>query len=163
MSQTDLGTPHLPSARWLPLGSLVPFACVAIAAAVTGVSAVTAIAGVLGALGPMIAARTFIISLDIRPDRSRWRAAYDVWWDRSRPNRYQRWYLPLIGAAGAGIVTEVLRTLVSFARAHAPVSRQVTVVAAGIGLLEGLFVTLVLALGFGLSSLLLTPRRRRAA
>jgi hypothetical protein len=125
---------------------------------VTGISSVTAIAVVLGTLVPMIAAGTFLISLQIRPDRSPLQATFDFMWDKSSPNRLQRWYVPLIGAAIAGMGAELLRLLVSFARVGARPPFDLVATAAAVGVFEGVFLALALALGFGVGSVILTPR-----
>src|SRR5947208_7789170 len=90
MNQNDIVAPRLPSPRELQLRSLAPFACAALATIVTGVSVVTAFAALLGAFIPMIAAGTFLIALDIRPDRSPLRAQFDLMWDTPTPNRQDR-------------------------------------------------------------------------
>ena len=163
MNNNDMATPQLPSHRLLQLGSLAPFACAALIAAITGISVFTAIAAVLGALIPMIAAGTFLLSLHLRPDRSPLRAKFDLLRDSPTHNRFQHWYVPVIGAGTAGVGAELLRTVISFVRLGAPMSREVLVGAAGLGALEGLLLALALALGFGVGSVILTPRHSRAA
>ena len=163
MNQSKMAFPQLPSRRLLQLRSLAPFAVAALAAAITGVNVWTAIAAVLGTLISMIPARTFLLALELRPDRSRLRAKFDLMWDRLTPNRFQRWYVPVIGAGIAGTGAELMRSMISFARVGAPMSRDVALGAASVGALEGLFIALTLALGFGVSSVILTSRRSRAA
>ena len=162
MNQNDIVAPRLPSPRELQLRSLAPFACAALATIVTGVSVVTAFAALLGAFIPMIAAGTFLIALDIRPDRSPLRAQFDLMWDTPTPNRLQRWYIAIFGAAIAGVSAELLRTVITFA-GRARLSLDVIAAAAALGALEGLFVALALALGFGIDAVILTPRHSRAA
>ena len=119
-------------------------------------------AALLGAFIPMIAAGTFLFALDIRPDRSPLRAQFDLMWDTPTPNRLQRWYIPIIGAALAGVSAELLRTVITFA-GRARLSLDVIAAAAALGALEGLFVALALALGVGIGAVILTPRHSRAA
>jgi hypothetical protein len=158
MNPNNMPPSQLPSHRLLPVGSLAPFAFAALAAAITGVNVWTAFGAVLGTLIPMIAARTFLLALDLRPDRSPLRAEFDLMWDTPNPNRFQHWYVPVIGAGAAGAGAEFLRTVISFVRVGAPLSRDIALGAASVGALEGLFIVLTLALGFGVSSVILTPR-----
>jgi hypothetical protein len=163
MNENHIVAPQLPSRRELQLRSLAPLACAALATILTGMSVVTAFAAVLGAFIPMIAAGTFLVALEIRPDRSPLRAQFDLLWDKPTPNRLQHWYIPLIGAAIAGLAAELLRAVIAFATTGAPLSLDVTAAAAGLGALEGVFLALALALGFGLGAAILTPRHSRAA
>ncbi len=163
MNEKHIVGPRLPSPRELQLRSLAPLACATLATILTGVSIVTAFAALLGAFIPMIAAGTFLIALHIRPDRSPLRAEFDLFWDKPTPNRLQRWYIPIIGAAVAGLAAELLRTVIAFARTGAPLSLDVVAAAAALGAVEGAFLTLALALGFGIGAVILTPRHSRAA
>jgi hypothetical protein len=163
MNHNPMATPQLPSHRGLQLRSLAPLACAAVVAFITGVNAITAIAALLGALIPMIASGTFLVALDIRPDRSALRATFDFMWNKPTPNRLQRWYVPLVGAAFGGAGAELCRTVIVFVRAHAPFSSYLLATAAGLGVLEGVLLALALALGFGIGAVTLAPRYRRAA
>src|SRR6266550_7707828 len=132
MNEKRIVGPRLPSPRELQLRSLAPLACATLATILTGVSIVTAFAALLGAFIPMIAAGTFLIALHIRPDRSPLRAEFDLFWDTPTPNRLQRWYIPIIGAAIAGVSAELLRTVITFA-GRARLSLDVIAAAAALG------------------------------
>jgi hypothetical protein len=163
MNQNDMASQQFPSHRLLPLGSLAPFAFAALAAAITGVNVFTAVAAVFGTLIPMIAAGTFLLALELRSDRSPLRAKFDLLWDKPSPNRFQHWYVPVIGAGTAGLGAELVRAVISFLRVGVPLPRDVLLGAASLGVVEGLLIALTLALGFGVTSVILHPRRSRAA
>jgi hypothetical protein len=163
MNHNPMATPQLPSPRALRLRGVAPLVCAAVVAFITGVNVITAIAALLGALIPMTAAGTFLIGLDIRPDRSPLRATFDFMWDKPTPKRLQRWYVPLVGAAFGGAGAELFRTAILFVGARAPLSSYLLATAAGLGALEGALLALALALGFGIGAATLTPRYRRAA
>src|SRR2546428_11507513 len=114
MNKSAIAAPKILPPREGKLGDVAPCGCTALATIITGVSVVTAFAALLGAFIPMIAAGTFLFALDIRPDRSPLRAQFDLMWDTPTPNRLQRWYIPIIGAAIAGVSAELLRTVITF-------------------------------------------------
>src|SRR6266480_4292170 len=128
MNQNYMASQQFPSHRLLPLGSLAPFALAAIAAG------------------------TFFLALELRSDRSPLRGKFDLLWDKPSPNRFQHWYVPVIGAGTAGLGAELVRTVISFLRVGVPLPRNVLLGAASLGAVEGLLIALTLALGFGVSS-----------
>jgi hypothetical protein len=85
-------------------------------------------------------------------------------YDHVPPRRLQRWYVPVIGAAVAAGVSEVLQMLVSFSRGGLHSSIALMLVQFAIGAVDGVFLALVLALSWALTSTLFSRDiRGRAA
>jgi hypothetical protein len=119
----------------------------------------TGVAAFAGAVVAMVRAKTLIISLHISPDRSPFRAIFGMMHDRLPPAPLQRWYVPLIAGAVAAAGAELLRAIFSLWRAHIPLTLQLLVGPAAMGLLEGTFVILAAVASWAVvSTVLLRPR-----
>jgi hypothetical protein len=142
--------------------SLMPFASVTVAAALTGMSAITTVCALIGTLGAMAAAGTFVMSWVPAPGQSRWRSKFVLWINEPKPNRLQRWYAPLFAAAVAGVLSEIGRSVVAFASVGARLSGNDIAAASGIGLVEGVLVALAFGAGFGLAGFIRPSFAKRA-
>lgn len=164
MTSPTVERPPPRPAPWVPLvGIVTPLASVAVAAVVTGMSAVTAVAALISLLIAMAAAGTFVVSWEPTPSRSVMQSRLVLWLDKQHPNRLQHLYMPVIAAAAGGALSEIVQLLVPFARLGLTFSRHALLGAIAIGVVEGVFVVLVLTAGFGFVSLIPVAWKRHTA
>jgi hypothetical protein len=123
--------------RRLIVGALSPFVGAVAATLLVRIQPLTSIAAVAGALIPAAAARSFVLALHVSSDRSPLHAPLGMMYDHVPPRRLQRWYVPVIGAAVAAGVSEVLQMLVSFSRGGLHSSIALMLVQFAIGAVDG--------------------------
>jgi hypothetical protein len=140
-----------------------PLAGPIIVALLIHVNAVTVLVAIAAVIASMITSKTFLLGLMIHPERSRFRASFDVMFDSANRDWTQRWYMPLVAAGVAGGVCEVVRTLLWLWRTSAGEPVRLLLVSLGLGELEGVLVALSLALAWGIGRVLVRPRSVRAA
>ena len=152
--------PILPSPRRLYVVALSPILGAVAATLVVRIHVVTAVAALAGAMAAMVRAKTFIISLHTSEDRPPIRGTFGMMYDRLPPTPFQRWYVPLIAGVVLAATAEFLRAAFVLWTARIPLSIQLLVGPAAMGVLEGAFVILAAVTSWAVvSSLLLRIRR----
>jgi hypothetical protein len=146
--------------RRLYFVGLSPLLGVVVATFVVRIPVLTTLAALAGAFVPMVAARSFVISLLTSQDRPRLRGTFGMMYDRLPPGRLQRWYVPLIGGAIGAALAELVRAVFFLWRAGAPLAVRLVVAPTAIGSLEGAFLILTAIASWGLASSLLLGRWR---
>ena len=155
-------SPLVPPSRADVLWSILsPLLAALIVSAAVGIGPLTAVAAMVATVGAAMVGDGYCLALNTRLDRSPLRGDLDVLLAPSE-SRLNRWYLPLVAAAGAGALVQAMQTGVSLWRAGILGHVGLLLVAAGLGAVEGALVALSLAAGWGLGCALLRRRYSRA-
>ncbi len=146
--------------RRLYFVGLSPLLGVVVAALIVGIPILTTLAALAGAFAPVVAARSFMISLLTSWDRPRLRGTFGMMYDHLPPGRLQRWYVPLIGGAVGAAVAELVRATFFLWKTGVPFAVRFLVAPTALGGLEGAFLVLAAIGSWGLASSLLLARWR---
>lgn len=150
-----------PSALSAVSVAVAPLVGAALATFLIGINVFVAIPTLVAAFAPMMAASSYLLSLHVKPDRSPLWAELHMAFDTPKPRWLQRWYAPVLTASIAAGGSELLRATIPLVLAGLRPPAIVLAAYLLLGVLEGVFLVLVLALSWSLASLLWTLRMRK--